>query len=213
MVVVSADLRQPLAPRLRQGLRLSEDDAAGGAPRRLAAERRPAGERPRFRAAQQHLDFYGIEHRDHESAVADRAGRPERRAFDRAGVRRQRRAARALERPGSAAEVVRRGALRGRRCLGRRSPQARRQQAVRAGVPAQPHRRGGRPQALLADLRGRGRGRTAGRHPRLRLQRLADDELGLSVVLHRGDDRARHRGAGHGHRASSWKACSSAARS
>ena len=46
-----ADLRQPLAPRLFQGLRLSEDDAAGGAPRRLAAGRRTAGERSRFRAA------------------------------------------------------------------------------------------------------------------------------------------------------------------
>ena len=34
----------------RQGLRLSEDDAAGGAPRRLAAGRRVAGERSRFRA-------------------------------------------------------------------------------------------------------------------------------------------------------------------
>ena len=59
----------------------------------------------------------------------------------------------------SAAEGLRRGALRGRRRLGRRGPQARRQQELRAGVPAEPHRRGGRPQALLADLRGRGRGR------------------------------------------------------
>ncbi len=32
MVELSPDLRQPLAPRLLQGLRLSEDDAAGGAP-------------------------------------------------------------------------------------------------------------------------------------------------------------------------------------
>ena len=35
----------------RQGLRLSEGDAAGGAPRRLAAGRRAAGERSRFHAA------------------------------------------------------------------------------------------------------------------------------------------------------------------
>ena len=48
---------------------------------------------------QQHLDFYGIETRDHESAVADRAGRPERRTFDRDGDRRERGAARALDRP------------------------------------------------------------------------------------------------------------------
>ena len=81
----------------------------------------------------------------------------------------------------------------------RRSPQARRQQGFRAGVHAEPHRRGGGPQALLADLRGRGRSRPAGRHPRLRLRRLAADQLGLSVVLHRGDDRARHRRPGHGH--------------
>ena len=48
-----------VAPRLFQGLRLSEDDAAGGAPRRLAAGRRIAGERFGFRAPAA-SDFYGI---------------------------------------------------------------------------------------------------------------------------------------------------------
>ena len=39
----------------------------------------------------------------------------------------------------------------------------------------------------------------AGRHPRVRLRRLAAHQFRLAVVLHRGDDRARHRRAGHGH--------------
>ena len=64
--------------------------------------------------------------------------------------------------------------------------------------------------ALLADLRGRRRGRAAGRHPCLRLQRLGDDQYRLAVVLHRGGFRARHVGAGGGDRAWFWKACSSA---
>ena len=148
---------------------------------------------------QQHLDFYGIsaaimnplsptgqgdQNVELSIAMATAANEAQLAQLDRARA---------------AAEVVGGGALRGRRRLRRGNPPARRQQRFRPGVHAEPHRRGGRPQALLADLRGRGRGRAAGRHPRLRLQRLADDELGLSVVLHRGDDRARHRGPGHGH--------------
>ncbi len=162
---------------------------------------------------QQHLDFYGI-----ETAIMNPlspTGQGDQNvelSIALASAANDAQLAHWSDR-GSAAEVVRRGALRGRRCVREGSPQARRRQAVRAGVHAQPHRRGGRPQALLADLRGRGRGRIAGRHPRLRLQRLADDELGLSVVLHRGDDRARHRGPGRWSRASSWRACSSATRS
>ena len=120
--------RQPLAPRLRQGLRLSEDDAAGGAPRRLAAGRRAAGERSRFRP-QQHLDFYGISaaimnplsptgqgDMNVELSVAMATAANEAQL---ANWTRQR----------AAAEVVGRGALRGRRGLRRRSAQARRQQA------------------------------------------------------------------------------------
>src|SRR5438270_549657 len=53
-----------------------------------------------------------------------------------------------------------------------------------------PRRRGARPAALLDDLRGRGRSRPADRHPRVRLFGLGVDELGLALVLHRGDDRA-----------------------
>ena len=74
-----------------------------------------------------------------------------------------------LDRPRAAAEVLGGGALRGRRGVRRRDPPPRRQQGFRAGVHAEPHRRGRRPQALLADLRGRGRSGAAGRHPRLRL--------------------------------------------
>ena len=168
MVELHPDLRQPLAPRLFQGLRLSEDDAAGGAPRRLAAGRRIAGERSRFRAPAASR-FLRHQRRDHESAVADRAGRHERRAVGRDGDGRERGAARELDEARSAAEVVGGGALRGWRRVGGRGPQARRQQGLRPGVHAEPHRRGGGPQALLADLRGRGRGGAAGRHPRLRL--------------------------------------------
>ena len=63
-----------------EGLSLSEDDAAGVAPRRLAAGRRPAGERSRFHeAAAPRLLRHRV--RDPEPAVADRAGRPERRVL------------------------------------------------------------------------------------------------------------------------------------
>ena len=143
MVELSADLRQPPRHGQAKGYDYPKIDAAGGAPRRLAAGRRPAGRAISISAAQQHLDFYGIDHGILNPLVADRAGRPERRAVDRARLRRERSAACLLDRHGSAAEVLRRGALRGRRRLRRRSPQARRQQGLRAGVPAEPHRRGG----------------------------------------------------------------------
>ena len=199
-------------PRLCQGLRLSEDDAAGGAPRRLAADRRPAGERSRFRAASSisistassaaimnplSPTGQGDQNVELSIALASAANEAQLAHWTAKDARLQ---------------GVGGGALRGRRGFGRRSPQARRQPRVRAGVHAEPHRRGRRPQALLADLRGRGRGRPAGRHPRLRLLRLADDHVGLSVVLHRGDDRARHLARRRWSRASSWKACSSAGR-
>ena len=72
---------------------------------------------------QQHLDFYGIDVRDHESAVADRAGRPERRTLGRAWrLRRERIPARRMDRRRAAAEGLGRGALRGWR--GVRAPRS-----------------------------------------------------------------------------------------
>ena len=199
MVELSADLRQSPAPRPGQGLQLSEDRAAGVAPRRLAAERRTAGQRRRLlpRAASRFL-----RHRlRHPEAAGSSTGNGDQNVELSIAL-----ASAANEGQlaywtgqGAAAQALDRRALRGRRCLGRRSPQARRQQGVHAGVHAEQDRGGARPQALLADLRGRGRGRAAGRHPRLRLRRLAADQLRLSVVLHRGDDRARDLRAGHGH--------------
>ena len=97
-----------------------------------------------------------------------------------------------------AAEGLGGGAVREPGSLARRDQAPRRRQGFRAGVHAQPHRGGARAAALLADLPGRGRGRAAGRHPCVRLCGLAADQFGLAVVLHRGDDRARHRPAGGG---------------
>ena len=51
LVGLSADLRAASAPRLRQGLSLSQEPAAGVAPRRVAARRRIAGKRSRLHAA------------------------------------------------------------------------------------------------------------------------------------------------------------------
>src|SRR6187399_877912 len=48
VVVASADLRAAPAPRLRQNLSDAEDHAAGRAPRRMAADRRTAGQRSRI---------------------------------------------------------------------------------------------------------------------------------------------------------------------
>ena len=66
---------------------------------------------------QQYLDALSDRIRDHESALADRAGRPERGILHRHGVRRQRVPARRLERARPAAARVRRRAVRGRRSL------------------------------------------------------------------------------------------------
>ena len=126
----------------------------------------------------------------HESALADRAGRPERRAQRRHGVRRQRIAARELEPARAAAQGLGRRPLRGRRSLASRDPAARRRSALRPCAVSEPHQRASGQAALLADLRGRGGGRPAGRRPRLRLERPADDQYRLAVVLHRGDHRA-----------------------
>ena len=60
---------------------------------------------------------------------------------------------------------------------------------LRPGPAPEPHQRAARPAPLLADLRGRRAPRSAGRHPRLRLQRLSGHRRRLAVVLHRGDDR------------------------
>ena len=83
VVVASADLRVPSAPWVRQDLPDAEDHAAGRAPRCVAAGRRTAGQRSfvHARATARPLR-HGL--RDHESAHADRAGRPERRSFSAA---------------------------------------------------------------------------------------------------------------------------------
>ena len=88
LVGLSADLWPAPAPRLCQGLSLSQEPAAGIAARLLAARRRPAGKRSRLHApAAPRLLRHRMGH--HESALANRAGRTERRAQRRDGVRRQ----------------------------------------------------------------------------------------------------------------------------
>ena len=97
-----------------------------------------------------------------------------------------------------------RGRQRGRRCRGRRNPQARRRQEFRPGAAAQPQRRAAGPAPLLADLRGGAGGRPSGRRARLRLRRQSDHGIRLAELLHRGDgrpfavpaDRARQHRAG-----------------
>ena len=141
VVELLADLRQPSRHGYAKGYAYPKIAAAGRAPRRLAAGRRPAGERSRF-LQQQHLDFYGIERGDHEPAVAHRAGRPERRALRRAApaanewqlahwTDHEPRLKASIVVPyedgdASAAEIA----------------QARRQQELRPGAAAEPHRRG-----------------------------------------------------------------------
>ena len=66
---------------------------------------------------------------------------------------------------------------------------------IRPGAAADPHRRAAGAAPILADLRGRGGGRPAGRHPRVRLRRLADDAGRLALLLHRGNGRPRAVGA------------------
>ena len=145
---------------------------------------------------QQHLDFYGIEHGDHESAVADRAGRAERRTVGRDGVCRQRGAARSLDRARSAAEVVGGGALRGRRRVA---------QPKSASAPATSDFA----QVFMLSRTGEAAGRKrywpiyeaaveaglpVGIHA-FGYSGWPMTQFRLSVVLHRGDDRARHLGA------------------
>ena len=97
-----------------------------------------------------------------------------------------------------AAQGLGRRAVRESGSLGGRDQAPRRLEGLRAGVHAQPHVGSAWAAPLLADLSGGGRGGPAGRHPRVRLCGLADDQFGLAVVLHRGDDRARDRPAGRG---------------
>ncbi len=117
----------------------------------------------------QHLDFYGIEYGDHESALALGAGRAERRIFRGARVRLQRISAQSLERARCAAESLSRRALRGPGGLALGNPQAHRRPPLRPRADAHPHGRADGPPPLLADLRSRLRGRAAGRRPRVRL--------------------------------------------
>src|SRR5262249_20367079 len=110
LVGLSADLRPASAPRLRQRLSLSQEPAARLAARFLAAWRRLAGERSRFHApATPRLLWRRVG--NHESALAHRAGRAERRAQRRHGVRRQRVPARRLESARSTAQGVGRHSL------------------------------------------------------------------------------------------------------
>src|SRR5262249_15099814 len=110
VVVAPADLWAAPAPRFREDLPDAEDHAAGRASRRLAADRRPAGQRPRLsaRATARSLR-HGFRHS--ESALADRAGRPEPGILRRDVLRVERGAAREMERPRAAAEGLGGGAV------------------------------------------------------------------------------------------------------
>ena len=144
VVELPADLRQPPAPRLRPRatpIRRSRRRRRAATPGRRAAACRAAIS---ISCASSISISTASTTAILNPLVADRAGRPERRTVGRDGVRRERAAARRLDRQRAAAEGVGRGALRGRRGLGRRDPQARRQQGLRAGVHAEPHRRGAR---------------------------------------------------------------------
>ncbi len=106
----------------------------------LAARRRAAGERSRFhaRAAPRSL-----RHRmgHHEPALADRAGRAERRAQRRHGVRRQRGPAGALEQARAAPQGVGGHSLREQRAVGHGNPQPRRRSPICPCAVLQPHQR------------------------------------------------------------------------
>ena len=91
----------------------------------------------------------------------------------------------------AAPERLHRGAVRGRRCRRRRDRALGRRSALRPGADGDPHRQPARPEAVLEDLRGRRRGRPAGRCARLRLRRLSGHRQRLAVVLHRGHGRPR----------------------
>ena len=116
LVGLRDDLRRALAPRLRQGLPLSQGSAAGFAPGLLAARRRLASEQLRIHA-QAASRFLRHRIRRDESAVAVRAGRAERRIQRSARVRRQRIPDQPLECARSAAEGLADRALRGSRSL------------------------------------------------------------------------------------------------
>ena len=170
---------------------LPEGAAARQPPRRLAARRRPTGLGPRLPPppAPRRLRH---RHRRAEPPPALRPGRPQQRLLRRPDPRGERVAARSLAPARAAAARQRGGALRGRRGLRRRDQEARRRPQFLPGADAEPHGRARRQPALLADLRGGGRGRAARRLPRLRLFRLGDDQHRLAVLLHRGGERARH---------------------
>ena len=156
--------------------------------RRLAGIRRRARQRPRAHARAAARCLRG--HARHPQSALDRAGSSERRVQRRDVLRDERMAEGGLDRTRAAPSRLGARFLRGRRGRARRDRAPRRRSRLRPGAPLEPHRRAARPEALLADLRGCGRSRPAGRHPRLRLQRLADERR-LAVLLHRGDDRAR----------------------
>ena len=153
------------------------------------------------------LDFMREQHprplrhrlRRDESAVAVGAGRPERRAQRRHGVRHQRIAARTLEPARAAAQGLDRHPLRGRRRLGRGDQAARGRPAFRPCAVPEPHQRAAGQEALLADLRGRGGGRPPDRRARVRLERTTDVQHRLAVVLHRGNHRALRFAGSLGH--------------
>ena len=147
---------------------------------------------------QQHLDFYGIEwgvmnplsptgqgeqNDELSAAMAFAANEYQLEGWNR----RDPRLKASVVVPYEDGEAVARG-----------NPQARRRPPLRPCAVPEPHQRAARQAPLLADLRGGGRGRAAGRHARLRLQRPADEQHRLAVVLHRGDHRALGLAAGVG---------------
>ena len=101
---------------------------------------------------QQHLDFYGINAAIMNPLSPTGQGDHECRAFGRDGNGCERGTGRELDGTRAALQGLGGCALRGRRCVGQGGSKARRRQELRAGVPAEPHRRGCRTQALLADL-------------------------------------------------------------
>src|ERR1700733_3621252 len=96
-----------------------------------------------------------------------------------------------MDAAGASVEGVDPGSVRGRRGLRRGDRTLGGTFRLRASAAAEPHRRTGWPEALLADLSHRIRSWAAGRDPRLRLRWLSGLRRWLAVILHRGHGRAR----------------------